>query len=38
MSKFLPASGFKWIHPKEFDMNKYASNFSKGCVLEVALK
>ena len=26
MSKFLPASGFKWIDPKEFDLNKYTSN------------
>ena len=25
MSKFLPASGFKWIDPKEFDLNKYIS-------------
>ena len=34
MSKFLPASRFKWIDPKEFDLNKYAINNSKGCVLE----
>ena len=26
MSKFLPASGFKWIDPKDFDLNKYTSN------------
>ena len=26
MSKFLPTSGFKWIDPKEFDLNKYTSN------------
>ena len=32
MSKFLPTSRFKWI---EFDLNKYTSNSSKGCVLEV---
>ena len=38
MSKFLPTSGFKWIDPKEFDLNKYISNSSKGCVLEVSLK
>ena len=38
MSKFLPASGFKWIDPKEFDMNKYTKNGSKGCVLEVNLE
>ena len=29
MSKFLPISGFKWIYPKEFDLNKYTSNSSK---------
>ena len=28
--KFLPTSGFKWIDPKEFEMNKYTSNSSKG--------
>ena len=36
--KFLPTSGFKWIDPKEFDMNKYTSNILKGCVLEVDLE
>ena len=34
MSKFLPTSGFKWIDSKEFDLNKYTSNSSKGKVLE----
>ena len=38
MSKFLPTNGFKQIDPKEFDFNKYTSNSSKGCVLEVDLK
>ena len=41
MSKFLPTSGFKWIDPKEFDLNKYnsnSSNIAKGCVLEVDLE
>ena len=38
MSKFLPTSGFKWIDPKEFDLNKYTSNSSKVCVLEVDLE
>ena len=38
MSKFLPTSGFKWIDPKEFDLNKYSSNSSKGCALEVDLE
>ena len=37
MSKFLLTSGFKWIDPKEFDLNKYTSISSKGCVLEVCL-
>ena len=37
MSKFFPTSGFKWIDAKEFDLNKYTSNSSKGCVLEVYL-
>ena len=31
MSKFLPTNGFKWINPKEFDLDKYSSN---GCFLE----
>ena len=38
ISKFLPTSGFKWIDPKEFDLNKYTDNSSKGCVLEVILE
>ena len=38
MSKFLPTSGFKWINPKESDLNKYTSNSSKRCVLEVDLQ
>ena len=38
MSKFLPTSGFKWIDLKKFDLNKYTSHSSKGCVVEVDLK
>ena len=38
MSKFLSTSGFKWINSKEFDLNKYTSSSSKGCVLEVDLE
>ena len=38
MSNFLSTSGFKWINPKEFDLNKYTSNSSKGCVLKVDLE
>ena len=35
MSKFVPTSEFKWTDPKDFDLNKYIGNSSKGCVLEV---
>ena len=38
MSKFFPKSGFKWIDPKEFDLNKYTNNSSKRCLLEVDLE
>ena len=38
MPKFLPISGFKWIYPKEFDLDKYTSNSSKGCALKVDLE
>ena len=38
MSKFLSTSGFKWIDPKEFHLNKYTSNILKECVLEVYLE
>ena len=38
MSRFLPASHFKWIDLKEFDLNKYTSNSLIGCVLEVDLE
>ena len=38
MPKFLPTSEFKWIDPKGFDLNKYTSNSSKGCVLKVDLE
>ena len=33
MSKYPPASGFKWI-----DLNKYTSNIAKGQVFEVDLE
>ena len=26
MSKFFPKRPFKWVDPKEFDLNKYTSN------------
>ena len=38
VSKFLLTSGFNWIDPKEFDLNKYTNNSSKGCVLEIDLE
>ena len=38
MSKFLPKGGFKWVDHKEFELNKYTNNSSKGCVLEVDFK
>ena len=38
MSKFLPISGFKWTVRKEFYLNKYTSNSSKGCLFEVDLE
>ena len=38
MSKLLLTSGFKWVDPKEFDLNKYTSNSLKGYVLEVDLE
>ena len=36
--KFLPLSEFKWIDSKEFDLNQYTSNSSKGCILDVDLE
>ena len=38
MSKFLPTSEFKWKDPKEFDLNQYINNSSRGYVLEVDLE
>ena len=35
---FFPKSEFKSIDSKEFDLNKYTSNSSKGCVLEFYLE
>ena len=37
VSPLLPTSGFKWIDPKECDLNKYTSNSSKACVLDLIL-
>ena len=38
MSRFFPKSGLKCIHTKGFDLNKYTSNGSVGCVLKVDLQ
>ena len=38
MPKFCQTGGFKWIDPNEFDLNKYTSNNSNGCALEVDLE
>ena len=38
MSEFLPTTGFKGIDPKKFDLEKYTSNSSIGCVLEFDLE
>ena len=38
MSKFLSTSRFQWKDHKEFDLNKYIGNSSKGFVLEVDLE
>ena len=38
MPKFLPTTGLKWLDPKEFQLNKYTSNTSKGCILGVDLE
>ena len=38
ISKFFPTGSFKLIDPMNFDSNKYSSNISKGCVLEVDLE
>ena len=38
ITKFLPTNEFKWVDPSEFDLNKYTSTSSKGCVLEVDLE
>ena len=37
-SKFLLTDGFKWIDPKELNMNEYTSNRSKECALKFNLE
>ena len=38
MSEFLSTNGFRWIDPKEFDLNRYTNNGSKGYILEIDLE
>ena len=38
MFKFFATRRFKLIDPKQLDVNKYAGNILKGCVLEVDLE
>ena len=38
MYKFFPTSELKSIDHEKFDLNKYTSNCSKGCVLEVDIE
>ena len=37
MDKFVPTSGFKWIDPEGFDLNKYTSNSSGDAFLKLIL-
>ena len=38
MPKLLPTSGFKYIGPKMFDLNKDTRDSSKGCVLKANIE
>lgn len=38
MPKLLPTSGFKYIGPKKFDLNKDTRDSSKGCVLKANIE
>ena len=35
ISKYLSTSKMEWTDPKNFNSNKYSSNSSKGCVIEI---
>ena len=37
-SKPLPTDRFKWIDPKEYDLNNYTNNGLKGSIIEVHLE
>ena len=34
----FPTSGLEWVHPKDLNSNKYSSNGSTVCLLEVDLE
>ena len=38
MSKFRSLKGFKWIDPKDYNLNKYTGNSSKGYVFKANLE
>ena len=38
MPQFLPTSGFTWIDPKRFELNKYTNNSSKSCLFKVVIE
>ena len=38
MSKFLAKSGLKWMHPKDADLDKFSTNISENCILEIDLE
>ena len=38
MSKFHPTTGFRWIDPKDFELNKYNNNSPRGFAIEAYLK
>ena len=38
MSKFRSLKGFKWIDPKDYNLNKYTGNSSKEYVFKADLE
>ena len=38
MSKFFPASGFRWLDRIKTNLDKYNDNSSRSCILDVDLK
>ena len=35
LSKSFPTSGFKWLDSAKFNLDKYADNIFRGCILEI---